>query len=479
VEKNQTEGFFGKLWNKDGGVREVLKLAAPMMLTTGAWALMLFADRLILFKSSITEFNAALPAGTLFWMSMSLFVGIASYTNTFVAQYFGAGKPERIGASVWQGIRLGIYTSPFFLLLIPIAKKYFYGTALAGVDNPAATDAALAIAAAEYDYFKILVLGCSSSIITAAQGALFNGQGKTKIVMLVNLGAVILNIILDYALILGQFGFPKMGIIGAGIATTASSWAMVLTFAILMRQKKYWEGCHLRSTWRHDSELMGRMIKFGTPNGLPMLVESITFHTLVKMVVGFGVLKAAASSMVLSINQLAHFPLVGLGIACSILVGQRVASGRQAQAKVAINSALIVGLAYCLLFVILYLLIPDYVITFHREMMPKDAGFFSIRETAVVLLRLAGLYLIIECIQLVYSGAIKGAGDTWFVLKTIVVVAVLTMMGYYMANHFGLYAMWSVYILQIALLGAACVFRFYGGKWKNFSIMGKDAVKKG
>jgi multidrug resistance protein, MATE family len=322
------------------------------------------------------------------------------------------------------------------------------------------------------------MFGCSSSIITAAQGALFNGQGKTKIVMLVNIGAVILNIILAYALILGKLGCPKMGITGAGIAATASCWAMVLVFGILMRQKKYWEGCHLRSTWRHDTELMGRMIKFGTPNGLPMLVESITFHTLVKLVVGFGVLKAAASSMVLSINQLAHFPLVGLGIACSILVGQRVASGRQAQAKVAIHSALIVGLVYCSLFVVLYLLIPDHVITFHREMMPKDAAFYSIRGTAVILLRLAGLYLIIECIQLVFSGAIKGAGDTWFVLKTIIVVAILTMLGYYAANHFGLYAMWSVYILQIALLGGACVVRFFGGKWKNLSIMGQDATKK-
>ncbi|MDF1812071.1 MAG: MATE family efflux transporter, partial [Verrucomicrobiales bacterium] len=393
--------------------------------------------------------------------------GIASYTNTFVAQYFGAGKPERIGASVWQGIRLGIYVTPLFLILIPIAKKYFLST----TGDPLVADA-------EIRYFQILMFGCSSSIITAAQGAIFNGQGKTRIVMMVNIGAVLLNIFLDYGLILGNFGFPKLGIFGAGIATTASSWAMVLTFAILMRRKEYWEGCHLGTTWRHDSELMGRMIKFGTPNGLPMLVESITFHALVKIVLTFGMLKAAASSLVLSINQLAHFPLVGLGIACSILVGQRVASGRQEEAKTAIHSALIVGLGYSLFFVILYLILPDMVIKLHKEMMIQDSGFFSIREVAVILLRLAGLYLIIECIQLVFSGAIKGAGDTWFVLRMTVIVAVLTLVGYFAAKSMGLYAMWAVYILQIAFLGTVCIFRFNGGRWKNLSVIEKDKEEK-
>lgn len=464
MEQKKIQQFLEELWTRDGGIREVLKLAAPMMITTGAWAIMLFVDRLILFKSSISEFNAALPAGTLYWMAMSLFVGIASYTNTFVAQYYGAGKPERIGASVWQGIRLGIYVTPLFLILIPIGKYYFQST----TDDSAVADA-------EIRYFQILVLGCTSSIITAAQGALFNGQGKTRIVMMVNLGAVLLNIFLDYGLILGNMGFPKLGILGAGIATTAASWSMVLVFAVLMRQKKYWEGCHLKTTWRHDSELMGRMIKFGTPNGLPMLVESITFHALVKIVLTFGMLKAAASSLVLSINQLAHFPLVGLGIACSILVGQRISSGRQEEAKTAINSALIVGLTYSFFFVILYLIIPDGVIKMHREMMPQDSAFYSIREISVILLRLAGLYLIIECLQLVFSGAIKGAGDTWFVLKMTILVAVLTLIGYFAARGLGLYAMWVVYILQIAILGGACFMRFRGGKWKDFSVIEKGA----
>lgn len=465
-------------------MREVLILAAPMMITTGAWAMMLFIDRLILFKSSVSEFNAALPAGTLYWLVMSLFVGIASYTNTFVAQYFGADKKERIGASVWQGIRLGIYSIPFFLILIPLGTLYFKYTT-----------SDIAVAEAATNYFKILMLGCASSIIAAAQGALFNGQGKTRIVMLVNIGAVVLNIILDYVLILGKFGCPKMGILGAGIATTVSSWAMVIAFGILMKQKVWWQGCHLNSTWRHDSDLFGRMIRFGTPNGLPMLVEAITFHALVKIVLSFGVINAAASTMVLSINQLSHFPLVGLGIACSILVGQRIASQNFDEAKVAINSALILGLGYCAVFLVFYLFLPGLIIKPYREMMPWDGAFFGIRDIAVVLLRLAGLYLILECLQLVFSGAIKGAGDTWFVLKITIFTAVVTLIGYFLtlsiggvmekasletdgtekAKSMGVYSMWLVYILQIALLAAFCIHRFSKGKWKQFTVMEPDS----
>ncbi len=457
-------GAYGSRWSRPGGLREVLRLASPMMVTTGAWAVMLFMDRLFLFRSSIHEFNAALPAGTLYWLVMSLFVGIASYTNTFVAQYYGAGNRERIGASVWQGIRLGIYATPFFLLLIPFASWYFRST----TSDPAT-------ALAESRYFQILVFGCTASIVSAAQGALFNGRGKTRVVMLVNIGAVLLNIVLDYVLILGKLGFPPLGIVGAGIATTLASWAMVVAFAVLMRRRENWEGFHIRSAWRHDSELLGRMFRFGTPNGLPMLVEAVTFHVLVKLVLTLGTVKAAASSLVLSINQLAHFPLVGLGIACSILVGQRVTSGRQDEARTAIGSALFLGLSYCLFFIILYLVLPDPVMRLHREMMPYDGAFWSIREVAVVLLRFAGLYLVLECVQLVFSGAIKGAGDTWFVLKTTIAASLVTVVGYFLAKPLGLYALWTVYILQITLIGVACLWRFRGGRWKAMNVLEKSA----
>ena len=447
-------------WNRPGGFQEVLRLAAPLMITNGAWAVMLFMDRLFLFKSSIEEFNAALPGGTLYWLVMSLFVGIASYTNTFVAQYHGAGEPDRIGASVWQGIRIGLYATPLFLLLIPVVPWYFDGTT---------EDLDTSLAATRY--FQFLAPGCTASIVSTAQGALFNGRGNTRIVMLVNVGAVILNIFLDYGLVLGNFGLPKLGIVGAGIATTVASWGMVIVFALLMLKKECLDGCGLRTGWRHDSELMGRMIKFGMPNGLPLLVESITFHILVKLVLTVGKLDAAASSLVLSINQLAHFPLIGLGIACSILVGQRVTSGKQEEAKTAIKSALILGLGYSFFFVLLYISLPDLVMKFHREMMPRDGAFWGIRETAVILLWMAGVYLVLECIQLVYSGAIKGAGDTWFVLKTVIVAAIVTIIGYIIAKPIGLYALWVVYILQITMIGGICILRYRGGRWKKMKVI--------
>ena len=459
-KKTYNKSLLVELWERDGGIREVLKLAAPLMITNGAWALMLFVDRLILFKSSVDEFNAALPAGTLYWLAMALFVGIASYANTFVAQYYGADKPERIGASVWQGIRIGVYATPIFLLLIPLAPLYFQ---LTTKDS--------AVAGAEITYFQILMFGCTSAVIATAQGAFFNGRGETTIVMLVNIGAVILNILLDYLLVLGNWGFPKMGIKGAGVATTVASWAMVGTFFYLMSRNGNWKKYHLNTTWKHDGELLRRMFKFGTPNGLPMLLEAVTFHALVKIVLVFGTIKAAASSLVLSINQLAHFPLVGLGIACSILVGQKAAKSHHSEARTAIFSALIVGLVYCLFFAILYFFLPDAVIGFHREVMTGDGAFFSIREVAVILLQLAALYLVVECIQLVFSGAIKGAGDTWYVLYITVLSAIITLVGYFVAKSIGLYAMWWVYILQIVIISIACIKRFIGGKWKNLSVI--------
>ena len=91
-------------WPGAGGYREVLKLAFPLILSTGSMTIQHFVDRIFLTWYSPEAIAAAMPAAMISFTFMSLFIGTATYVNTFVAQYFGAKRNDRIGPAVWQGI---------------------------------------------------------------------------------------------------------------------------------------------------------------------------------------------------------------------------------------------------------------------------------------------------------------------------------------------------------------------------------------
>ena len=93
----------GDRWRREGGYREVLKIASPLILSMGSWSIMHFVDRMFLTWYNREALAAALPAGVLNFAIGALFLGTAGYVNTFVAQYEGAERPERVGSAVWQG----------------------------------------------------------------------------------------------------------------------------------------------------------------------------------------------------------------------------------------------------------------------------------------------------------------------------------------------------------------------------------------
>src|SRR5580698_7704832 len=108
-----------------GSFRELMTVAIPLVLSSGSLSLMIAIDRLFLTWYSEDALAASLPAAALHWTVMSAFVGMINYGNAFVAQYEGAGRKDRVSASVWQGIFLAIAAGLLFLTLIPLAPFFF------------------------------------------------------------------------------------------------------------------------------------------------------------------------------------------------------------------------------------------------------------------------------------------------------------------------------------------------------------------
>ena len=163
-ERNETMGW----WARPCGGRDVLRMAIPLVVSTAAWTVMNFIDRMFLLWYSEESMAAAMPAGMLHFALVCFPLGVASYVNTFVAQYHGAGHPERIGPAVWQGAGMGLFCVPLFLAMIPVAPWIFR---LAGHAADLAAQEALSSRSARF--------GAGAEIIAAAFSAFFTGWDAT------------------------------------------------------------------------------------------------------------------------------------------------------------------------------------------------------------------------------------------------------------------------------------------------------------
>ena len=117
-------GIVGRFRN-EGGYRDILTIAVPLILTTGSWAIQNFIDRMFLNWYSTGAMAASMPAGMLNFTLVSLFMGTASYVSTFVAQYYGSDQNRMIGPVLWQGLYISILSGVIIMLFIPFSDAIF------------------------------------------------------------------------------------------------------------------------------------------------------------------------------------------------------------------------------------------------------------------------------------------------------------------------------------------------------------------
>jgi MATE family multidrug resistance protein len=454
-------------WTRPCGGREVLRLALPLMISTGSWSLMHFVDRMFLLWHSTEAMAAAMPAGTLHFTLICFPLGIALYVNTFVAQYKGAGRPERIGAAVWQGVWIGIVTIPLLLATIPLAPTLFR---LAGHDP--------GVASLEVTYYRVLVLDAGAMVICGALASFFTGRGETRVVMLVNCSATLLNIVLDYAWIFGHWGFPALGIAGAAWATVVSQWSKVLMYAWLMTRPVYRHEYKLVAGRRFDAALMRRLWRYGGPNGLQLLVEVAAFTLFILLVGRLGADAMAATTLAFNVNSMAFVPMMGMGIAITTMVGQQLGRNRPDMAARATWTAFRMALGYMGTMALLYVLVPEVFLMGHASGTSPEE-FARIRDVTVVLLRFVAAYCLFDAAWITFVSAIKGAGDTRFVFVVDLIMSPLPVLaGWYGITYLGWGVVWCWVVITtwVCCLGLVFLGRFLQGRWRSMRVIEPDAL---
>ena len=397
-------------WRRPSGGRAVVALALPLVLSTASWTLMHFVDRVFLSWYSTETIAAAMPAGMLHFTLLCLPLGIAAYVNTFVAQYWGAERPARIGIVLWQGVTIGLFAVPYFLLMIPLAPFVFRWA------GHGAT-----IAELETTYFQTLAFGAGATVISAALAAFFTGLGHSRVVMIVDSGAALLNIVLDYLFIFGVI-VPEMGIFGAGLATVISQWVKVVVYASIISRREFRVPFQIVAGMRFDWPLLRRLFHYGGPSGVQLFVETMAFTAFLFLMGRLGTTELAASTMAFSVNTIAFVPMLGLGIAVTTLVGQQLGRNQPVLAARATWTAFLLGGIYVGVMAILYIAWPNLFLAAFAAGNSAD-DFDRLGLICVVLLRFVAIYCFWDMMHIVFVSAIKGAGDTRFVLLTTMIVS--------------------------------------------------------
>ena len=450
-------------WRGEGGAKEVLHLAYPLILSQMSFTIQVFVDRLFLTWYSAEAVAGAVTALFVVWAVMGLCIGTGEYVTTFVAQYLGAGRESRIGAAVWQGIYFAACAGLLMAALIPLAEPVF---ALAGHAEE--------LRAHEVTYARIILAGGFPIVLMATLASFFAGRGQTLVILVVNVLATVVNATLDYLWIFGYGGFPRMGVAGAAYATILSQAFGAAVYLCVILRARHRARYGTLSGWRFDRDLFGRLLRFGLPAGLQFSMEIFAFALFMVIVGRLGTAPLAASGIAFNLNMIVFMPMLGFGLAVSSLVGRYLGSERPDLAERVTWSAVWLCLFYMFACCALYLSAPQLLLA------PYAAGgnADSFREVAAitgVLLRFVAVYSLFDMLNVLFASALKGAGDTTYPVMATVTLAWSVMLVpsyvFCVLGDGGVYAAWSAATAYIFLVGLVMYRRFRRGHWRSMRVI--------
>ena len=305
----------------------------------------------------------------------------------------------------------------------------------------------------------------------------FAALGRTKIVMKANLIALLLNVPISYFLIFGYGDFIGWKIKGAVIGTACGIFlALIYLFFKFFSLKKDSIFLFLPA-FRIDKEIVLKILKFGTPSGLEIFINVLSFTIFILMFQTYNKTTAAAISIMLNYDILNIIPVIGLSIGTSVLFGHFLGAKKLTHAKQAVFSGLTLGLIWAICLSAILLFIPE---PLARIFLSNANQQKEILEMAIVFIRMASIYFSLDVFLMLFSAILRSAGDTfWVMLVNVVIHFLLVLVGAVAIYYLNLspYITW-LYLCFIILVLAACFYiRYHSEKWKQFKLISHQNLK--
>lgn len=440
------------------GVRELMLLAIPIVITVGSNTLMTAVDAWMVTQYGGKDYIASImPAGLLNHVLVSFFIGVVSCVGTFVGQCYGRRELRECSHYAWQGIYLSIFIALGVMAFWPFTPAVFKFMG----HSPE-------VQRLETLYFRLRLWGVGGAVMTVALGAFFYATSRSVIPMVAAILANLFNLVGDYALIFGKLGMPRMGIVGAAIATNIAAWLCALVMLGIFLSSMINDTYATRRTWQWDWRRAKELFRVGWPAGLSMGMDVGSWAVFLCFLVGrFGDSQLAAASITGNILAGSFMPTVALGIAITAIVGQWIGRGDVQRARARYITALKIGIAYMMFMGIIFII-------FRRQLIGLFLDEADVIRFGSRFLIFAALFQLFDATAIVTGSALKGAGDTKWPMAVQIIVAwcVFLPLGYVLAFHTGLgvYGGWVGANVYIWVLGTVLFYRFLGGRWKTINI---------
>jgi MATE family multidrug resistance protein len=451
-------------FKKNGDVKDVLVVALPMLLSMSFDTLMTFIDRLFLSKLGPAEMNAALGAGAVQLALTMFFTGMISYTTAMVAQRLGGKRRWDCARTFMQALYVSLMCVPLLYLTIPLGHVVF------GMEHLPADQLQY-----QKTYFNILMFGGVINLVRNVAPCFFSGIGETKIVMKAAFVGMLVNVACNFVLIYGMGPIPALGVAGAAYGTLIGN----LVSTVILFAKFFGKSCHRRFRTRYafafSWPLTRELLKKGIPSGVEMFLNMSAFQLLILMFHALGPESATASSVMFNWDMVAYVPLMGLEVASTSLVGRYVGAKDGAAASRSTYSGLKLGWGYSLLMGIFFIFLPGILTDIFKPDVAEASAeaiaiFESARPMSIFMLRIATFYIFVEVLLVIYAGALRGAGDTlWVMFACAIMNWCVAGSLYLVAYVFGLPAHLA-WIAVVAVYSTAPVLfwlRWKNGKWRR------------
>ena len=439
---------------KGTGYLAIARLVWPLALGMVNNAVMQFVDRAFLARESMESLEAALPASMLALLLLGFFQGIVAYSGTFVAQHHGAKDPDGVAAAYRAGTLLALASGAVILLALPLGGLVFPSTTA----NPE-------VLSRELSYYRILTAGGVAMFGQMAAASFFTGIGQTRLVFLVNVAGNLLNVFLDALLIFGWRFVPALGIAGAAYATVAATAFQWAVLALCVRPGAGPGG-------RKVVKMAGGILRYGVPSGAYSVLNILSFTVFVFVTGRVGDVALAVSNAAFSVNYLLIAPMEGFALGAATLVGQAQGGGDPVRAKADGWRTLVLGLVTVAVLSLLAVVFAHPILDLFA---PNDAASArEFHETGFVLFVLMAAWQLFDAADVVLSGALKGAGDTRFVMVWILVVAFglwLPLVFAVAAFHNTIPALWATMIVYVAVLCVGTGLRWHRGAWRRHRLV--------
>jgi len=439
-----------------GGVREVVLLAYPIVLTQISHTVMHVVDSIFVGRIGAAELGALGFAGIWLWTVFCLFNGALNGVQTFVSQAHGAGEHASCGRWAWQAL-WGV-APPMALVMFGFAAAA--PTLLTWLaPTPELVQPVL-------EYVRMRPIGFVGLTLWIALSAFFRGIGDTRTPLVAALIAEAANAVLAYGLVLGHLGMPRLGIAGAGVATSTAEWvgALVLLGAFLRpRIRRTYVTGIVAPKWRE----IRRFLWTGAPIGGQWLLDMSSFALFTTLVARMGTASMAANQSMMSLLSMSFMQAYGIGLAATTLVGRYKGADDLASATRSYHSAMKLAIGLALAIVALFLLAPEQL----TRMYTDDAEVLALARP---LLALGAAFQLFDALQIVASGALRGAGDTrWpFLVQTGLAWVVRLPLAWLLAVTlgYGVVGAWYAEFAFILTLSVAVMWRFRTGVWREVRI---------